>query len=54
MPVAAFNNLEMLRVVVVGVVDVVVVVGVVDVVVVVDVVDVCSSVVCGSCESRTQ
>ena len=39
--VAAFNNLEMLRSVVV-------------VVVVVVVVDVCSSVVCGSCESRTQ
>ena len=38
--VAAFNNLEMLRSVVV--------------VVVVVVVDVCSSVVCGSCESRTQ
>ena len=38
--VAAFNNLEMLLSVVV--------------VVVVVVVDVCSSVVCGSCESRTQ
>ena len=38
--VAAFNNLEMLLSVVVAVVVVVV--------------DVCSSVVCGSCESRTQ